>query len=147
MTLAPAFPRLQDQMRRMLRAHPAPAVLADDEGALVDGIEACFDCAQTCSACADACLAEPGVAELRACIRLNQDCADICDATGRVLARLTAADSPALGELLRACLAACQACGAECERHAAHHDHCRVCAEACLRCEAACQRLLARLPG
>ncbi|WP_345785267.1 four-helix bundle copper-binding protein [Roseisolibacter sp. H3M3-2] len=138
---------MQDHMRRMLRAHPAPVELAGDEGALLEAIEACVDCALTCSACADACLAEPGVAELRACIRLNQDCADICDATGRILARLTAPDSPVVGGLLRACLAACQACGAECERHAAHHDHCRACAEACLRCEEACGRLLARLPG
>jgi hypothetical protein len=32
-------------------------------------------------------------------------------------------------------------CGAECQRHAAHHEHHRICAEACHRCEAACDRL------
>ncbi|MGZ8414256.1 MAG: four-helix bundle copper-binding protein [Gemmatirosa sp.] len=143
---APPLPPLQDHLRRVLRAHPASVALVRDEGGLVECVEACFDCAQTCSACADACLAEDSVAELRGCIRLNLDCADVCDAAGRILARQTAADPPFVRELLRACLVACQACGAECERHAGHHEHCRVCAEACLRCEAASERLLQALP-
>jgi hypothetical protein len=39
----------------------------------------------------------------------------------------------------------CRACAVECERHAAHHDHCRVCAEVCRRCEQACGDLLASM--
>lgn len=53
-----------------------------DQQKLVDCIEACFECGQTCTACADACLAEDMVAELRTCIRLNLDCADLCVTTG-----------------------------------------------------------------
>ena len=56
-----------------------------DTQKLAECIEACFECAQTCTACADACLAEDMVAELTQCIRLNLDCADLCETTGRVL--------------------------------------------------------------
>jgi hypothetical protein len=45
--------------------------------------------------------------------------------------------------MLEACSAACLASAEECERHAAHHEHCRVCAEVCRRCKKACDDLLA----
>ena len=77
------------------------------------------------------------------CIRLNLDCADACDATGRILTRQTAADVGVLRAVIQACAAACRAGGDECERHAEHHEHCRVCAGACRRCEQACNDLLA----
>nr|MDQ3342689.1 four-helix bundle copper-binding protein [Actinomycetota bacterium] len=102
----------------------------------------CFDCAQACSACADACLGEDMVAELRKCIRLDLDCADVCAATGRVLSRQTAYDPTITTAVLTACAAACKACGDECASHAEMHDHCQVCAEACRRCEQACNALL-----
>jgi hypothetical protein len=56
-------------------------------------IEACVECAQACTTCADACLSEDMVAELTKCIRTNLDCADVCDATGRVLSRHTGYDA------------------------------------------------------
>jgi len=46
---------------------------------------------------------------------------------------------------IEACAAACRACGDECARHAAHHEHCRLCAEACRRCDKACEDLLATI--
>lgn len=55
----------------MLDTHPAGTGL--DRALLVECLEACLECAQTCTACADACLAEEMVAELRKCIRTNQD--------------------------------------------------------------------------
>lgn len=82
------------------------------------------------------------------CIRLNLDCAVICDVTGHVLSRQTEPDWGIVRAQLLACVAACQACGAECERHAMHGmEHCRICAEACRRCAEACQRLLSVLPS
>src|SRR5690625_4143080 len=72
----------------MLQTYPKD-LGAIDQQKLAECIEACFECAQTCTACADACLAEDMVAELTQCIRLNQDCADVCEATGRVLSRQT----------------------------------------------------------
>jgi len=124
----------------MLQTHPWPGDV--DRGTLAECIEACFECAQSCTSCADACLSEEQVAELRRCIRLNLDCADVCDATGRVLTRQTEYDAPTSKSLLEACREACATCAVECERHADMHEHCRVCAEACRRCESACGQLL-----
>ena len=124
----------------MLQTHPWPGNV--DLGALVECIEACFGCAQSCTSCADACLSEEMVAELRKCIRLNLDCADICEVTGKVLTRQTDYDAPTSKRLLETCRKACATCGEECERHAEMHEHCRVCAEACRRCEQSCEQLL-----
>ena len=127
----------------MLETHPWEGNV--DLEALSACIEACFECDQTCTACADACLSEDSVAELTKCIRLNLDCADICAATGRVLARQTGYDAPTSKEQLTACVEACGTCADECEAHAGHHDHCRVCAEACRRCEEACRQLMSAM--
>ena len=126
--------------QNLLAAHPSPSGL--DVGTLTECIEACFACAQACTACADACLAEQDPAGLAPCIRTDLDCADVCQATGRVLSRQT---QPAW-DLVRAqvgtCLRACQLCGKACRRHAAEHGHCKVCGDACRRCEKACDALL-----
>jgi hypothetical protein len=50
-----------------------------------------------------------------------------------------------MSAMIRACAAACLACAEECDRHAAHHEHCRVCAEVCRRCKQACDDLLAEV--
>ena len=124
----------------MLETHPWPGNV--DRAALGECIEACFECAQACTSCADACLSEDQITELRKCIRLDLDCADVCDATGRVLTRQTEYDAPTSMALLEACRETCATCAEECERHAEMHEHCRVCAEACRRCEQSCERLL-----
>lgn len=127
-------------LEQIVKTHPqAPDV---DLEALARCLEACFVCAATCTSCADACLGEDDVPELVRCVRLNLDCADVCDATGRVLSRQTAADAALIRSVLDSCIVACRACAEECERHAEHHDHCRVCAEECRRCEHACDDLL-----
>jgi hypothetical protein len=76
------------------------------------------------------------------CIRTNLDCADICDATLRVVSRQTEYDANVTRAQLEACVQACKSCGDECATHGeAGMDHCRVCAEACRRCEQACRNL------
>ena len=127
-----------DRIDQMLRAHPNPA--GSDRGSAVAVIQATAECAALCASCADACLAEPKVAELVKCIRLNIDCADLCEMTGRFFARASARDRETLRGLLRACAAACRACGNECARHAQHMEHCRICAESCRECAAACEK-------
>src|SRR5699024_1752734 len=102
-------------------------------------------CAQTCTACADACLAEEKVADLRNCIRLNLDCADLCATTGNILSRRTGSNIATVKAALEACRTACAECAIECEKHAGMHEHCRVCAEACRKCEQACADLLATI--
>ena len=130
-------------VQEMTKAHPQPTSL--DRDALLRCIEECFDCAATCTSCADACLGENDVQELVRCVRLNLDCADVCDAAGRILTRQTAPDLDLLRATTEACATACRACAEECERHAAHHEHCRICAEVCRRCEQACDDLVARI--
>jgi hypothetical protein len=125
----------------IFESHPEPTSL--DHHTLLRCIRECLDCAASCTACADACLSEDDLPVLVRCIRLNLDCADACDVTGRTVARQTAADLGLIGTTLKACAAACRACGEECERHAAHHEHCRLCAEVCRRCERACDDVLA----
>ena len=126
--------------RQMLDAYPREFNV--DRGLLVRCIEACSDCAESCTQCADDCLGEEIVQELTTCIRLNLDCADICEATGRVLTRQTEYDAPTSKAQLSSCLQACVTCAEECERHAEHHEHCRICGEECRRCVEACSALL-----
>jgi hypothetical protein len=78
------------------------------------------------------------VASLRQCIRLNLDCADICNITGRIATRRTGSDEEMIRRMLDACAAACRVCGEECQRHADKHEHCRICAESCRSCMEAC---------
>jgi hypothetical protein len=130
-------------VQQMIDTHPRASSAVRE---LAASIEACVDCSQACTACADACLAEPSVADLTRCIRLNLDCADVCDTTARTLSRLTELDPTGSRSLLEACAQACGSCAEECERHAAMGmEHCRVCAEACRRCEEACRTLLGSL--
>jgi hypothetical protein len=130
----------------MLRTYPAD--LGDiDRDALTRCIEECVRCAQACTACADACMSESDdqLPMLRKCMRTNDDCADICTTTARVLSRHTGYDANITRAQLQACQTVCKACADECEQHASQHDHCRVCAEACRRCEDACRELLGAL--
>ena len=131
------------EAKEMLETHPWPGNV--DRETLARCIEECFACAQSCTSCADACLSEEMVAELRKCIRLNLDCADICVATGRVLTRQTEYDAPTSKALLQACREACATCAEECSSHAEMHEHCKICAEACGRCRDACDALLSAM--
>jgi len=130
-------------VREIIATHPQPTSV--DRETLLHCIEECFDCAATCTSCADACLGEEDVQEMVRCVRLCLDCADACDATGRIVTRQTAPDVGVLRAAIQACAVACRACGDECERHAAHHEHCRICAGVCRRCEQACDDLLAAI--
>jgi hypothetical protein len=108
-----------------------PSQLADDTGPGVAG--------------RDSCMTPDVVADLRTRIRTNLDCADVCEATGRVLSRHTGYDANLTRAVLEACATACTACGDECGSHASTHEHCRVCAETCRNCEQACRDLIASL--
>ena len=130
-------------IREMLEAHPQPISGALD--AVARCVEACVDCAAACTSCADADLGESDLPELIRCIRLCLDCADVCDATGRIVTRQTATDIGVVRAAVEACVVASRACRQECERHAAHHVHCRICAQECGRCEQACDHLLASI--
>jgi hypothetical protein len=127
--------------RQLIDSYPRTAVL--DAGVLAATIDALNDCAEACTADADADLSEHELLDLVKCIRLCQDCADVCTATRSVLSRQTDYHSGVTAPLLDASVRICKSCGDECEQHAEHHAHCRVCVKACRRCERACRRFLA----
>jgi hypothetical protein len=131
----------------MLRTRPG-APFTDDR-ALAECIDLCFECAEVCTTCADACLGEESVDALRRCVRRDLDCADVCEATGRLLSRPHEPDLEVLKSALDLAARACRSCGDECDRHADRHEHCRLCRDVCRRCEDACRRLgdaIARIP-
>jgi len=100
-------------------------------------IDACVRCAQECEHCASACLSEPDVKSMAECIRLDVDCAEICWAAASYESR----GSQFAHDICRVCAEICDACGAECEKHAGHMEHCRTCAEACRHCAEECRRM------
>jgi hypothetical protein len=127
-------------VRAMFRSHPEKPPHAETMSRCIDS---CFNCVETCTACADACLAERDIEYLVACVRLNLDCAAVCNATGNIMSRANKAGHRQLLEALLAnCIAFCRACAAECARHADRHRHCHVCAEACTACAEACTDML-----
>ena len=128
-------------IKQMFETHPHK--VKSDHDKAIECITACYACHEACNACADACLAEEDVASQVSCIRNNLDCADVCLATAKVISRLTATNKKLSGDLLRACITACEICGAECGHHAEKMKHCGICAEACRRCAEACRALLA----
>ncbi|MQA09807.1 MAG: four-helix bundle copper-binding protein [Pseudonocardiaceae bacterium] len=132
------------QAMRMLETHPAQPAKVSSE-ALTTCIEECMVCAQACQACASACLTESDIQGLARCIRLDLDCADICEATARILTRLTGDGATDVRTVVHACQLICRSCADECQLHADAHQHCEACANACYRCEQACGAVLDEL--
>ena len=112
---------------------------------LVDALDALSDCIQACIADTDADLGEKDLAHMVKCIRLCQDCTDVCEAAVGILSRQAEYDSKVVRSLLESCVAICKSCGDECEHHAHDFEHCRICGEACRRCETACRKLLSAI--
>ena len=131
-------------LEQMLQTHPQRPHSHFD--VIAACLTSCFETEHICATCADACLGEEKVAALRQCIRLNHDCADLCGATGRLIARQAQPDAQLWRLTLEACIQACRSCAAECARHEKEHEHCRICKESCERTERACRALLAALP-
>lgn len=100
-------------------------------------IQACFACAEECGRCAAACLQGPNASDMARCVRLDLDCAEICQAAASFLAR----SSELSGVLCQACATVCEACADECAMHSA--DHCQRCAQACRACAAECRKMAA----
>ena len=122
----------------ILKTHPRPA--AADVAKLVRCIDECGECEATCTVCADASLAEDDVAEMVRCIRLCLDCADACDATRRVLSRQTNPDPITQRAVVEACVAACRASAAECEKHESDKTI-QACGKICRECAEACRKV------
>lgn len=96
-------------------------------------ISALNKCADACNYCTTACLEEEDVKMMTACIKLDIDCAAICNLTANFIARGSVHGK----HLLKECAELCNLCAAECEKHT-KMQHCVSCAEACRACEAYC---------
>lgn len=126
--------------QQMMTTHPRTDGTPAQDHAVIAAISALDECIRTCTSCADACLAEDGLPRLVACIRRNQDSADLCRITADFLTRRTEPDETLTRQLLEACRTALTACAIECGKH--DHPHCAVCAEACRAAERAVGELL-----
>lgn len=100
-------------------------------------IAALGECAMECSHCVAACLKEEDVKMMERCIRLDLDCAEICQLAARWIAR----GSEHANHLLKECMEICDACADECEKHS-DMEHCRECAEACRNCAEECKKAM-----
>src|ERR1051325_3791013 len=89
-------------------------------------------CVAECNHCFNACLNEKDITMLSRCIKLNRECADICQITVSILAR----GSEHAQLFLKLCATMCSLCAEECIRHS--HEHCQICANTCKKCANAC---------
>ena len=132
------------RIQEMFATHPTQTQM--DTQSVTRCLEACMECLETCNSCADACIAEQNVSMLKHCIRLNRDCADICEASARILSRQNETDWRLVHSIMETMSMACRLCAEECEQHAEHHEHCRLCAEVCRECEQVCDQMMQSLP-
>jgi hypothetical protein len=126
-------------IEKMIRLHPNVANEGDD--ALALAARHAMLCSLFTTSCADACTAEP--MDMRQCIRLTHDCADICAATARLLVRRTGGNADVLRAQIEVCIRSCEACAEECAGH--DHEHCQLCATMCRECADDCRKALAAL--
>lgn len=114
-------------------------------GALVECIEMCQRCVASCTACADECLGQADIAQFRRCIRLNLDCAEVCNTVARLVSRRGQPELSSLRALLEAATTICAATASEAQKHAETHEHCKLNAEICLACARGCDAALTML--
>ena len=102
-----------------------------NETEALSAIEALEECIHACSHCASHDIREGNMVE---CALICLDCADICAATLKVMAR----HSTHHGDFAKLCAHICRECAAECNKH--DHEHCKQCAAACEKCAAECDK-------
>lgn len=115
-----------------------PDVNGEVNETLVTAARHAMLCSLFCTSCADACVAEP--MDMNSCIRTCLDCADICAATARLAVRRSSQNIEMLRAQIETCIAACELCAGECERH--EHEHCQLCMVMCRECADDCRKAL-----
>ncbi len=91
------------------------------------------ECVAACHNCSTACLDEKEVSMMANCIKLDMDCAQICELTAAFFSR----GSNHTIHVMKECAEICTKCAEECGKHA-NMEHCKICAEACRKCAKAC---------
>ncbi|HEX6239708.1 MAG TPA: hypothetical protein VFZ61_02395 [Polyangiales bacterium] len=112
---------------------------------LAECIEVCQRCVASCTACADECLGQADITFLQRCIRLNLDCAEVCNTIARLLSRRHQPELSTLRALLEAGTTICAATANEAQKHTDQHEHCRLTAEICLAGARSCDAALTML--
>ena len=79
-----------------------------------------------------ACLDEADPKMMANCIKLDMDCAQICELTAAFISR----GSAHADHIKKECAEICKKCAEECGKH--NNEHCKACAEACKKCAEAC---------
>ncbi|MEA2592382.1 MAG: hypothetical protein QOD62_2213, partial [Actinomycetota bacterium] len=92
---------------------PEPTVDLSD---LAAALEAVMGCEQASTSCAMAMIGEGE--DTAVATRRALDCADVCQATLRVLSRASSTDAMLMQALVQACIIACEGSRLECGRHA-----------------------------
>lgn len=108
---------------------------------LVRYLEDRFACAQACDDCVRACAVRQGPAECGDGPRLNTACADVCDATSRILAEQPDQDEQRMRMQVEWCREICLQCASLCDLDSTSAR----CADACRRCAKACDDFLTTL--
>lgn len=91
------------------------------------------ECVVTCNYCFNACLEEDDVKMMKECIKLDKECAAICQSTLGLLNK----GGHFVKEALDICEKVCESCAEECAKYP--HEHCRICAKVCNECAEACR--------
>jgi hypothetical protein len=99
-------------------------------------------CLRECESCSDHCarLLESGRKEHLSSQRICRDCAELCSAALRIVAR----DGPLCELATQACAKACDLCATECERFS-NDDQMKQCAKICRECAQVCRGITTKL--
>ena len=92
-----------------------------------ESMEVLTNCAAACENCVAVSIND---GKPLSCCSLCMDCADVCT----LVFRLEAHNSSFLRSARQLCIEICEACAAECEKHADYHPHCKACMKACREC-------------
>ncbi len=98
-------------------------------------IEECLKCLRACEECFTACLAEADVQSRVNCIKILNDCAEICAQAVQFMSR----NSSYAKALCKLCADICDACAQECGMH--NDSHCPQCAQICRQCAQECRTM------
>lgn len=106
--------------------------------------KACADCLKECETCHAHCMAmlAAGKKEHHASAMTLSDCADVCAAAAKIVAR----GGPLAHQICDTCAKACDTCAAECEKFPADAQM-KECARACRDCAKACRDMTAADKG
>lgn len=101
--------------------------------------KSCSDCQRMCDSCATHCahMLHEGKKEHLKTLTTCQDCATVCSAAARIVAR----GGPFSNTICTACVDACSRCGKACEQFP-DDKHMKACAEECRKCETACKHMV-----